>query len=84
MATAVSSRFAGILCVALSQHHLLGFEVAQPEFQSPLLALFVVMLPKAHLTLHSRMSGWVSDHTIVIICVPKIFANVSLQFLPSS
>ena len=28
---------------------------------SPLLALFVVMLPKAHLTLHSRMSGssWV-------------------------
>ena len=29
--------------------------------QSPLLALFVVMLPKAHLTSHSRMSGsrWV-------------------------
>ena len=29
--------------------------------QSPLLALFVVMLPKAHLTLHSTMSGsrWV-------------------------
>ena len=25
---------------------------------SPLLALFVVMLPKAHLTLHSRMSGF--------------------------
>ena len=31
------------------------------EFPSPLLALFVVMLPKAYLTLHSRMSGsrWV-------------------------
>ena len=28
---------------------------------SPLLALFVVMLPKAHLTSHSRMSDWVSD-----------------------
>ena len=25
---------------------------------SPLLALFIVMLPKAHLTLHSRMSGF--------------------------
>ena len=25
---------------------------------SPPLALFIVMLPKAHLTLHSRMSGW--------------------------
>ena len=31
---------------------------------SPPLALFVVMLPKAHLTLHSRMSGsrWVITH----------------------
>ena len=32
---------------------------------SPLLALFVVMLPKAHLTLHSRMSGldeWSHHH----------------------
>ena len=31
------------------------------EIRSPLLALFIVMLPKVHLTLHSRMSGswWV-------------------------
>ena len=31
------------------------------EFPSPRLALFIVMLPKAHLTSHSRMSGskWV-------------------------
>ena len=45
---------------ALSQHHLLGFEIAQLKFHHTL-ALFVVMLPKAHLTLHSRMSGsrWV-------------------------
>ena len=27
------SKFAGILSVALSQHHLLGFEIAQLEFQ---------------------------------------------------
>ena len=59
MATVEFSKFAGILNEALSQHHLLGFEIAQLEFHH--LALFVVMLPKAHLTSHSRMSGsrWV-------------------------
>ena len=43
---------------------------------SPPLALFIVMLSKAHLTSHSRMSGstmWWSDHTIVIIFIVKIF-----------
>ena len=32
MATAEFSKFAGILSAALSQHHLSGFETAQPEF----------------------------------------------------
>ena len=32
MATAEFSKFAGILCAALSQHHLLGFEIPQLEF----------------------------------------------------
>ena len=32
MVTAEFSRFAGILSAALSQHHLLGFEIAQLEF----------------------------------------------------
>ena len=32
VATAEFSRFAGILSAALSQHHLLGFEIAQLEF----------------------------------------------------
>ena len=32
VATAKFSRFAGILSAALSQHHLLGFEIAQLEF----------------------------------------------------
>ena len=52
---------AGILSAALSQHHLLGFEIAQPGNPSPPLALFIVMLPKAHLTLPSGISGsrWV-------------------------
>ena len=31
-ATAELSRFTGILSVALSQHHLLGYEIAQLEF----------------------------------------------------
>ena len=68
MASAVFSKFAGILSAALSQHCRLGFEIAQLEFQveveqgeikeaTKLKALFVVMLHKAHLTSHSRMSG---------------------------
>ena len=55
MASAEFSKFAGILSAALSQHHLSGFERAQLEL--PPLALFVVMLSKANLTSHSRMSG---------------------------
>jgi len=40
---------------------------------SPPLALFVAMIPKAHLTSHSKMSGSRCDHTIVIIWAMKIF-----------
>ena len=59
VATAEFSKFSGILSETLSQHHLSGFEIAQLEFHTS--SLFVVMLPKAHLTLLSRMSGsrWV-------------------------
>jgi len=31
MATAEFSKFAGTFCAALSQHHLLGFEIGQLE-----------------------------------------------------
>ena len=34
MATAEFSKFAGLLSAALSQHHLLGFEIAQLEFHT--------------------------------------------------
>ena len=34
MATAKFSKFAGILSVALSQHHLLGFEIGYLEFHT--------------------------------------------------
>ena len=50
-----------MLSAALSQHNLLGFEIAQLESHHLPVALFIVMLSKAHLTSHSRMSGsrWV-------------------------
>ena len=56
VATAEFSKFADLLSATLSQHHISGFEI-DLGIPSPLLALFIVMLPKAHLTSHSRMSG---------------------------
>ena len=47
-----------ILSAALSKHHVLGFENSSTGIPSLPLALLVVMLPKAHLTSHSRMSGF--------------------------
>ena len=60
MSTVEFSKFADILSAALSQHHLLEFE-SSTGIPSPPLASLIVMLPKAHLTSHSRMSGsrWV-------------------------
>ena len=55
MATAEFSKFVGILSAALSQHHLLGFEIT--GIPSPPLALFIVMVPKTYLTSNSRISG---------------------------
>ena len=57
MAAAEFSKFAGILSAELSQYHLLEFEIALLEFHHLQLALFVVMLPKAHLTSHPKLSG---------------------------
>ena len=54
------SKFVAIL-VALSQHHFFRICNNLTGIPSPPLALFTVMLPRTHLTLHSRMSGsrWV-------------------------
>ena len=59
-ATAAFSKYAGILSAALKQHCLLEFEIA--GILSPPLALFIVLLPTAHLTSHSMTSGcrWVT------------------------
>ena len=55
--TAEYSKFAGILSAALSQHSLLGFEIAQLEFHRLHWLLFRVMPPNSHLTSHSGISG---------------------------
>ena len=61
------SKFAGLLSAALSHYHLLDDRIWKRIWKSsagillPPLALFVTMLPKAHLISYSRMSGstWV-------------------------
>jgi len=61
--TLLFSKFADILNEALSQPNSLGFLNNSAGIPSPLLTLFVVMLPKAHLTSYSNMSGftWVTQ-----------------------
>ena len=55
MATAESSKFAGISSAALSQHHLLGFEIAQLEnLLNPCLVLSVLCAP-CHVILPSAV-----------------------------
>ena len=49
---------------------------------SPPLALFIVILPKAHLTSHSKMSALGEWSHIVIIWVVKIFFVQFCVFLP--
>ena len=52
------------------------------EILSPLLALFVVMLSKAHLTLHSRMSG--SRWVITPLCLSGSWRSFLYSFYSSS
>ena len=57
---------------------------------SPLLALFVVMLSKAHLTSHSRMSGyrwattpsWLSMYSSVYSCHLILISSASVKSIP--
>ena len=61
VATAKFSTFTSILSAGVSQHHFFRIWNISTGIPSPPLALLVVMLPKVHLTSHSRMSGsrWV-------------------------
>ena len=80
MATAEFSKYAGILSAALSQHHLSGFEIA--GISSPPLALFIVVLPKSHLTSHSRnlVLGEGLHHHDYLRC-EDLFCTVLLSIL---
>ena len=84
VATDEFSKFADILSAALSQHHLLGFLNSSTGIPSPPLALFIVLLPKAQLTSHSRMSGsrWVITPSWLSGSLRFLFLVLSV-FLPS-
>ena len=73
MATAELSKFAGILSAVLSQHHLLGFEVAPLEFYP--LHYFVCSDASQGPLDFTFQDVWllVSDHTIMIIWIVKFF-----------
>ena len=66
MLTAEFSKFAGILSVALSQHHLLGFEIAQLEFHH----LGGGLVTKSCPTL---MTSW------IVVCQAPLFMEFSRQ-----
>ena len=57
MATAEFSKFADILNVALPTASSFRILNSSAEIPSPLFVLFVIILPKAHLTSHSKTSG---------------------------
>ena len=55
VATAEFSRFAGVLSAALSQHHLLGLEIAQQEAREvPKLFFFFWFLRQRHFRARRR------------------------------
>ena len=57
---------------------ILGFEIAQLEFLSSLLALFIVMLPKAHLISHSSM--WLLEKPQLLTILAFVSKVISLLF----
>ena len=84
VATAEFSKFADTLSAALSQPHLLGFWIAQLEFHHFHEALVVAMLPKAHLTSHSRISGsrWVTTASWLSRSLRLFYVLFFCVFLP--
>ena len=84
VATAEFSKFVGILSAAISQHHLLGFEIAQLEFHH-LIAVFTVILLKAHLTSHSgclALDKW--SHHVHYLGHEDLFCTVLLCIFATS
>ena len=68
MATAGFSKFAGILSAALSQHHLLEFEIAKLEFHHSSYKLLLLIL--------------IHDKCVILSCYSlKSVLYSSLQFI---
>ena len=80
--TAEFSKFAGILCstVAASSFRIWNSSIGIP---SPPLVLFVVILPKVHLTSHSRMSGSRLGHNDILIFALMSWIICSERIWPS-
>ena len=84
VAIAEFSKFAGILNTALSPFRISPLRIwnSSNGIPSPPLALFVVMLPTAHLTWHSRMSGsrwgitpsWLSGSWRSFLCISSVYS----------
>ena len=88
--TAEFSKFADIMSAALQQHRLLGFLNSSPRIPSPQLALFIVMLPKAHFPIPGcpwpHHCGYLGHWDLFLDIVLCIFAGAgrclgNLQFL---
>ena len=60
MATAEFSRFAGLLSAALSQHHLLGFEIAYVFSFSPVVCFFAQSSALGPADRHSSLQAFYS------------------------
>ena len=97
VATAEFSKFAGILSAAISQYHFFRIRNSSTGIPSPQLPLFVVMLSKAHLTSHSRMSGsrwvitpsWLSGSWKSFLYSPSVYSchlflisSASVSYIP--
>ena len=90
VATAEFSKSAGILSTALEQHRPRIWNSSYDILSLPL-ALFVVMLPKAHLTSHCRISGsqwmttplWLSGSLRYFLCGSSVY-SYHLLLIPSA
>ena len=88
VATAEFSKFAGILSAALSQHHLLRFEIAQLEFHHlhNLCSLWCFLRPTWLCVPECLALGWWSHHhyylgredlfCIVLLCILRYYKRV--------
>ena len=84
--TAEFSKFAGILNEALQQPSSFRIWNSSAGIPSPPLVLFIVMLPKAHLISHSRISGstWVITSPCDYLGCEDLFCTVLLCILATS